>query len=75
MVVTSSGVAATPASKGDVTIDDQKWTDPDQPGLTQYRASKVLAERAAWDFMAEQAAQGSRTELVTVLPTAIFGPG
>jgi len=71
VVLTSSGAAATPAATGAVSIDDQLWTDPDQPGLTAYRKSKVLAERAAWDFMAEH---GGVTELVTVLPGAIFGP-
>lgn len=71
VVLTSSGAAATPAARGDVVIDDALWTDPEQPGLTPYRASKVLAERAAWDLIAQS---GAGTELVTVLPGAIFGP-
>lgn len=33
--------------------------------------SKTLAERAAWDFMKTD---GGKTEFVTVLPAAIFGP-
>lgn len=70
VVLTSSGAAATPVPTGDVVIDDALWTDPDEPGLTAYRKSKVLAERAAWDF----AASHPRLQLVTVLPGAIFGP-
>ena len=26
------------------------WTDPNEPGLSDYERSKLLAERAAWDF-------------------------
>ena len=31
----------------------------------------MLAERAAWDFIASE---GRGMELATVLPTAVFGP-
>lgn len=70
VVVTSSGAAATPTPKGDVVIDDRLWTDPDEPGLTAYRKSKVLAEKAAWAF----AKDCPDLEFTTVLPGAIFGP-
>jgi len=43
------------------------WADAD--GFDAYRRSKILAERAAWDFMADK-----RTEFATVLPGAVFGP-
>jgi dihydroflavonol-4-reductase len=69
VVMTSSTAACTPARPLDRAIDETDWTDPNQPGLADYRRSKVLAERAAWDFMA-----GEATELVTILPGAIFGP-
>ena len=69
VVMTSSTAACTPAGPLDRAIDERDWTDPDQPGLAAYRRSKVLAERAAWDFMA-----GRKTELTTILPGAIFGP-
>jgi len=71
VVMTSSGAAATPAPRGEVVISEELWTDPDEPGLTAYRRSKVLAEKAAWDFVAETP---GAPELVTVLPGAIFGP-
>ncbi len=50
-------------------IDETDWTDPGQKTLAAYRRSKVLAERAAWDFMA-----GKPMEFVALLPGAIFGP-
>jgi nucleoside-diphosphate-sugar epimerase len=72
VVVTSSCAAATPpATQLSGTVDESLWTDPDEPGLSVYRRSKVLAERAAWDFVARD---GSTLELTTVLPAAVFGP-
>jgi len=34
-----------------------------------YRVSKILAERAAWDFMARE---GGAAQLTTILPGAVF---
>jgi nucleoside-diphosphate-sugar epimerase len=71
VVLTSSTAASSPVLTGaDSLSDETVWTDPDNAG-SLYRRSKVLAERAAWDFMA---GEGGRTEFATVLPTAIFGP-
>jgi len=70
VVVTSSCAAATPvASQLDGTVDETCWTDPDEPGLSAYRRSKVLAEQDAWT-----AADEYGLELTTVLPAAVFGP-
>lgn len=52
-------------------ITEKEWTSPSEPGLNTYNKSKVLAERAAWDFMRQGA---GKTELTTVNPVAIFGP-
>jgi nucleoside-diphosphate-sugar epimerase len=71
VVMTSSTAAATPASAKAAVSDESVWTDPDDRAVTPYRRSKVLAERAAWDFMA---AHPSATTLTTILPVAIFGP-
>jgi nucleoside-diphosphate-sugar epimerase len=49
------------------TEDD--WSPLDGPGMDAYGRSKVLAERAAWDFVA-----GTSLELVTLLPVAVVGP-
>jgi nucleoside-diphosphate-sugar epimerase len=73
VVMTSSTAACSPPlrSPSSTGNDETRWTDIDVGPLTGYRRSKILAERAAWDFMR---AEGGTTELVTVLPTAIFGP-
>ena len=71
VVMTSSCAAATPPPGTEGEVDERLWTDPSQRGLDTYRRSKVLAERAAWDAMAEL---GDRTSLCTVLPGAVFGP-
>lgn len=71
VVMTSSCAAATPASTQlSGTVDETVWTDADEPGLSAYRRSKTLAERAAWDFMAD----GRSFSLTTILPAAVFGP-
>ncbi len=70
VVMTSSTAACTPAKPLARAIDENDWTDPDQPGLAVYRKSKVLAEQAAWDFMAGV----PQMSLTTILPGAIFGP-
>jgi nucleoside-diphosphate-sugar epimerase len=50
---------------------EESWTNVDGPGVNAYLKSKTLAEKAAWDFVAEE---GGTLELVTVCPAAIFGP-
>jgi nucleoside-diphosphate-sugar epimerase len=52
-------------------ITEEDWTDPNEPGLSAYNKSKVLAERAAWEFM--QNADGAM-ELTVINPMGIFGP-
>ncbi|QIL20616.1 aldehyde reductase [Thermomonas sp. HDW16] len=56
---------------GDTVNDETMWASENDPDLNAYRLSKILAERAAWDFMREH---GGATEFATVLPSAIFGP-
>jgi nucleoside-diphosphate-sugar epimerase len=72
VVMTSAAAAATPASSSAGSVADETvWADPDDPIFNAYRRSKVLAERAAWDFMA---ANTGPTTLTTILPGAVFGP-
>ena len=52
-------------------ITEEEWTDPNEKGLSAYNKSKVLAERAAWDFINKD---GSNLELAVINPMAIFGP-
>lgn len=55
----------------DIPITENEWTDPNEKGLSFYNKSKVLAEKAAWDFINKE---GGNLELATINPTAIFGP-
>jgi nucleoside-diphosphate-sugar epimerase len=50
---------------------EEDWTDPETPALPAYPLSKVVAERAAWDFIERE---GDGTELVVINPTWIAGP-
>ena len=69
VVLTSSFAAVGYTPKPGAEYTEADWTDPDMTGLAPYPRSKAIAERAAWDLMAD-----GDTELVTVNPTAIFGP-
>lgn len=50
--------------------DESNWTTPDDPSVGAYEASKTLAERAAWDFVADH----PEMSLTTINPGAVFGP-
>jgi nucleoside-diphosphate-sugar epimerase len=71
VVLTSSFAAVGYTPKPGAEYTEEDWTDPDMPGLPAYPRSKVIAERAAWDFMERE---GGKTELVVVNPTFILGP-
>ena len=71
VVMTSAAAAARPPLESNRMSDETVWSDPDDPQFDAYRPSKILAERAAWDFMTRE---GNRTEFTTVLPGAVFGP-
>lgn len=71
MVMTSSAAASNPGIAGDTFTDETVWTPPDHFKSDAYRLSKLLAEKAAWEFMEKH---GGNTEFTTLLPTAIFGP-
>lgn len=50
--------------------DEVNWTSPEDPAVGAYEASKTLAEKAAWDFVAEN----PDIALTTINPGAVFGP-
>lgn len=50
--------------------DETYWTTPNDPSVGTYEASKTLAEKAAWDFVAEN----PDIALTTINPGAVFGP-
>ncbi|TSJ44872.1 SDR family oxidoreductase [Fluviicola chungangensis] len=72
-VVMTSNFGAVGYSHTDphIPITEESWTNPNQKGLSSYNKSKVLAERAAWNFMKTE---GRDMELSVINPTAIFGP-
>jgi nucleoside-diphosphate-sugar epimerase len=71
VVMTSAAAAARPPLTTRQVSDESVWSDPDDPQFDAYRVSKILAERAAWDFMERE---GGKTQLTTILPGAVFGP-
>ena len=72
VVMTSAIEACRPLlTSPDGVGDETRWTDTRDRGIGPYRLAKTLAERAAWDFMADR--PGSTT-LATVLPAAVAGP-
>jgi dihydroflavonol-4-reductase len=74
VVCTSSGFASqTPAVPGEMQplANEDTWTDPTEKSLPEYARSKILAERAAWEFVKTDT---SGMTLATVLPGMILGP-
>lgn len=81
VVITSSFAAVYDATKGlqpGVILDESSWSPltwddgvkTDQAAVA-YRASKVLAEREAWNFIKQH---DYHFDLVTLCPTMVFGP-
>jgi nucleoside-diphosphate-sugar epimerase len=71
-VVMTSSVSASSPDDGapDSTSDESQWTSRAAGIGHAYDQSKMLAERAAWEF----AAANPGTELVTILPSLVLGP-
>lgn len=72
-VVLTSSFGAVGFSQTDSRIEttEADWTDPALKGLSTYEKSKVLAERAAWNFIKQE---GGTLELSVLNPVAILGP-
>lgn len=73
-VVMTSSTAATCYGRGgrDEPFTEADWSDPEgRWDSSAYERSKVIAERAAWDW---HIAEGGKLELVTVCPGAVLGP-
>ncbi len=72
-VVLTSSVAAVGggAKPTETPLDERDWTDLANPRLSPYVRSKTVAERAAWELVAEA---GERERLAVVNPGAILGP-
>lgn len=71
VVMTSTEGANYPDKKEtNPAINENFWTDEHNKWITNYMRSKIIAEKRAWELIAQQ----SQTKLVTILPGAIMGP-
>ena len=52
-------------------FDETNWSNPDRGDMSAYVKSKLIAERAAWDFVR---AEGGALEFAVINPAGIFGP-
>jgi len=81
VVVTSSCAAILEPHEQGYIFSEKDWNDfsikeveekkEKAAGIHQYRTSKTLAEKSAWDFVKEK---GVKWDLVTILPPFVFGP-
>lgn len=82
MSSTAAVVRTNPNPAETLVLDESSWNEEDvvttrekgaaAEGGVKYRASKTLAERAAWDFVAKE--KGLGWDLVTLNPPFVFGP-
>lgn len=78
IVVTSSVAAIAYCDPVDMpdndTFTEENWSDPtSESGGRAYTKSKILAEKAAWDFIKELP-DDEKFELATICPSFIVGP-
>lgn len=72
-VVLTSSFAAIGYGQGpqSTPFNETNWTDANHPDVSAYTKSKTLAERAAWNLIANE---GGALELSVVNPVGVFGP-
>lgn len=70
-VIMTSNFGAVGFSKKSGLTTEADWTDENEVGISVYEKSKLLAEKAAWDYVKRS---DVNLEFVTVNPVAIFGP-
>ncbi|XP_063595452.1 uncharacterized protein LOC134772408 [Penaeus indicus] len=75
VVVTSSfaAVFGEPAPDGEKTYTEEDWTDAESTTIDAYTKSKVVAEKAAWDYVKELP-DDQKFELTVINPTFVLGP-
>jgi len=72
VVMTSNfGAVGFSNKNSNIVTTEEDWTDLNEKGLSAYEKSKLLAERAAWDFIKKE---GGNLEFATINPVAILGP-
>jgi nucleoside-diphosphate-sugar epimerase len=58
----------------DDVFNEGHWSDPDRPkGMSAYAKSKVMAEKAAWDYV-DSLPEDEKFELSTINPGFVLGP-
>jgi len=72
LVLTSSTVAMA-GDKKVQRLNQDSWTNPKTDKVSVYIKSKVLAERAAWDFYKNQIGE-PKLEMTVINPGPIYGP-
>ncbi|MDE0031619.1 MAG: aldehyde reductase [Deltaproteobacteria bacterium] len=72
VVLTSSTAAVThrPPGLEKDNFDESDWSDPSWTGMSPYTKSKTLAERAAWDFVENEAPD---MQLTAINPCLVLG--
>lgn len=73
VVITSSGLTVytrKPENQKEL-YNEEDWSDIEVCG--PYEKSKIMAERAAWDFL-NSLPEAERFELTVIIPTLILGP-
>ena len=70
VVMTSAAATARPPLSSNKISAESIWADPSDPQFDAYRRSKILAERAAWEWMA---ANHTPMTLTTILPAPCSG--
>lgn len=74
VVLTSSGLTVAGHHYENRTYTENDWIDVSK-AKSAYQKSKILAERAAWDFVNERAKNKEKCfEFAVVIPVLVFGP-
>jgi dihydroflavonol-4-reductase len=72
MTSSVSAVAYGRDGRGVQNFTEADWTDPDRNDVSAYAKSKTIAERAAREWVAREAAPGF--EFCSICPSVVFGP-
>ena len=73
VVLTSSVISMLHNADKSIDFDYKSWTNVNAKNVSAYAKSKTLAEEFAWNFIKNQDGD-SLMELVTINPSAVFGP-
>ena len=72
-IVLTSSIVSMMCSIRNGQFGPNDWTDVNYPKLNTYIKSKILAEKAAWNFLETNKKQ-LNLELVVIAPGGVFGP-